>query len=132
MGRLLWRCDTAAEAAETTTVGGACKLEACGAEAKASPSMAGDILCFKSPNEVHIQARVSYGFCLVTKSLGNSVGINMGYYCAVLTLTNSIAITEDGAKGAAFLYSTGHHNPESSQVAGKRRSGTNAEVLESR
>ena len=58
-GRLLWRCDTAAEVIETATVGGACKLEACGAEAKVSPSMAGDILCFKSPNAAHIKAKVT-------------------------------------------------------------------------
>ena len=34
--------------------------------------------------------------------------------------------------GGAFLYRIGHHNPESSQVAGKRRSGTNDEILEGR
>ena len=99
MGRLLWRCDTVAEVAETATVGGACKLEACGAEVKASPSMSGDILCFKSSNAAHIEARVTYGFSLVAKSPGNRVGINMGYCYAVLILTNSIAIAADGAKG---------------------------------
>ena len=60
------------------TVGGACKLEACGAETKASPSMTGDVLCFKSPDAVHIEARGTYGFSLVAKSPGNKVGINMG------------------------------------------------------
>ena len=102
VGRLLWRCDTAAEAAETATVEGACKLEACGAEAKASPSMAGDTSFFRSPNAVHIEARVTYGFSLVGKSPGNGVGINMWYCCAVLILTNSIAIAADGAKGPPF------------------------------
>ena len=92
----------AAEAAEMTTVGGACKFEACGAETKASPSMTGDILCFKSPNAVHIEAKGTYGFSLVAKSPGNKVGINMGYCCAVLILTNSIAIAADGAKGPPF------------------------------
>ena len=92
----------AAEAAETATVGGACKLEACGAEAEASLSMAGDILCFKSPNVVHIEARETYGFSLVAKSPGNRVGINMGYCCAVRILTNLIAIAADGAEGPPF------------------------------
>ena len=41
------------------TVGGAWELEVRGAEAKAPPSMAGDILCFKSPNAVHIEAKVT-------------------------------------------------------------------------
>ena len=59
MGRLLWRCDAAAEVVEMATVGGACKLEAGGAKAKAPPSMAGDILCFKSPNAAYIEARVT-------------------------------------------------------------------------
>ena len=102
MGRLLWRCDTAAEAAGTATVGGTCGLEACGAEAKASPSMASDMLCFKSPNAVHIEAKETYGFSLVAKSPGKRVGINMGYCCAALILTNSIAIAADGAKRAPF------------------------------
>ena len=102
MGRLLWRCDRATEAAGTATVGGACKLKARGAEAKASPSMAGDVLCFRSPNAVHIEARETYGFSLVAKSPGNRVGINMGYCWAVLILTNSIAIAADGAKGPPF------------------------------
>ena len=43
-------------------VGGACKLEDCGAEAKAPPSMAGEVLCFRLANAVHIEARESYGF----------------------------------------------------------------------
>ena len=60
------------------TVGGAWKLEACGAEAKAPPSMVGEVMCFKSANAVHIEARESYGFSLVAKSLGNRVGINIG------------------------------------------------------
>ena len=84
------------------TVGGACKLEACGVEAKTSPSMTGGILCLKSPNAVHIEARVTYGFSLVAKSPGNRVRINMGYCCAVLILTNSIAIAAYGAKGPPF------------------------------
>ena len=62
-----------------STVGGACKLEACDAEAKAPPSMAGEVLCFKSANAVHIEARKSYGFSLVAKSPGKRVGINIGY-----------------------------------------------------
>ena len=32
------------------------------AEAKAPPSMAGEVLCFKSANIVHIEGRESYGF----------------------------------------------------------------------
>ena len=84
------------------TVRGACKLEACGAEAKAPPSMAGEVLCLKSPNAVHIEAIESYGFSLVVKSPGNRVGINIGYCCAVLILTNSTAISADGAKGPPF------------------------------
>ena len=84
------------------TVGGACKLEACGAEAKAPPSMAGEVLCFKPANAVHNKARESYGFSLVAKSRGSRVRINIGYCCAVLTLTNSIAISADGAKGPPF------------------------------
>ena len=84
------------------TVGGACKLEACGAEAKAPPSTAGEVLCFKSANAVHIEARKSYGLSLVAKSPGNRVGIKIGYCCAVLILTNSIAISADGAKEPPF------------------------------
>ena len=80
----------------------ACKLEACGAEAKAPPSMAGEVLCFKSANAVHIEARESYGFSLVAKSPWNRVGINIGYCCAVLIVTNSIAISADDAKGPPF------------------------------
>ena len=34
-------------------------LEACGAEAKAPPSMVGEVLCFESANAVHIEARES-------------------------------------------------------------------------
>ena len=102
MGRLLWRCDAATEAAGVATVGGACKLEACDAEAKAPPSMAGEVLCFKSANAVHIEARELYGFSLVAKSPGNRIGINIGYCCAVLILTNSFAISADGAKGPPF------------------------------
>ena len=64
--------------------------------------MAGDILCFKSPKAVHVEARVTYGFSLVDKSPGNRVGINIGYCCAVLIRTNSMAIAADGAKGPAF------------------------------
>ena len=61
------------------TDGGACKLEACRAEANAPPSMADEVLCLKSANAVHIEARESYGFSLVAKSPGNRVGINIGY-----------------------------------------------------
>ena len=85
------------------TVGGACKLEACSAEAKAPTSMAGDVLCFKSANAVHIEARESYGFSLVGKSLRNWVGINIGYCYAVFILANSIAISADDAKGSPFF-----------------------------
>ena len=64
--------------------------------------MAGDMLCFKSLKAVHIEARVTKGFSLVAKSPGNKVGINMGYCCAVLIRTNSMAIADDGAKGPPF------------------------------
>ena len=84
------------------TVGGVRKLEACGAEAKVPSSMAGEVLCFKSANAVHIEARESYGFSRVPKSPGNRVGISIGYCCAVLIRTNSIAISADGAKGPLF------------------------------
>ena len=84
------------------TIGGGCKLEACGAEVKAPPSMTGKVLCFKSATAVHMEARESYGFSLVSKSPGNRIGINIGYYCAVLILTNAIAISADGAKGPPF------------------------------
>ena len=43
MARLLWRCDAATEVAGVATVGGARKLEACGAEAKAPPSIVGEV-----------------------------------------------------------------------------------------
>ena len=55
----------------------------CAVEAKASPSMAGDVLCFKLANAAHIVAKESWGFSLVAKSPGNSVGINVGYCWAV-------------------------------------------------
>ena len=84
------------------TVGEACKLEACGAEAKAPPSMAGEVLCFQSANAVHIEARELYGFYRVAKSPGNRVGMSIGYCCAVLIRTNPIAISADGAKGPPF------------------------------
>ena len=84
------------------TVGGACKLEAWGAEAKAPPSMVGKVLCFKSANTAYVEARESYGFSQVAKSPGNRVDNNIGYCCAVLILTNSIAIFADGAKGPPF------------------------------
>ena len=84
------------------TVGRACKLEACGAEVKVPPSMAGEVLCFKSAKAVHIEARKSYGFSRVAKSSGNRVGISIGYCCAVLIRTNSIPISADGAKGPPF------------------------------
>ena len=102
MGRLLWRYDTATKTVGTATVVGVCKLEACGAEAKAPPSMAGDVLCFRSANAVHIEGREIYGFSLLAKSPGNRVGIKMGYCWAVLILTNSIAIAADGAKRPLF------------------------------
>ena len=60
-------------------VGGACKLEAYGAEAKASPSMAGEVLCFKLANVVHIEARELYGFSRVAKYSENRVGMSIGY-----------------------------------------------------
>ena len=84
------------------TVEEACKLEACGAEAKAPPSMAGEVLCFKLANAVHIEARESYGFSRVAKSLGNRVGMSIGYCGAVLIRINSIAISANGAKGPPF------------------------------
>ena len=64
--------------------------------------MVDEVLCFKSANAVHIEARESYSFSLVAKSPGNRVGINIGHCCAVLILTNSIAISADGAKGPSF------------------------------
>ena len=101
--RLLWRCDAATtEVAGVAIVGGACKLEACSAEAKAPPSMAGKVLCFKLANEVHIEARESYGFSRVARSPGNRVGMSIGYCCAVLIRTNSVAISADGAKEPPF------------------------------
>ena len=84
------------------TVGGACRLEACGAEAKAPLSIAGEVLCFKSSNAVYIEARESYGLSLVAKFPGNMVGLNIGSCYAVLILTNSVAISADGAKGPPF------------------------------
>ena len=80
-------------------VGGACKFEACGAEAKAPPSMAGEVLCFTLVNAAHIEVRESYGFSRVARSPGKKVGMSIGYCCAVLIRTNSIAISADGAKG---------------------------------
>ena len=84
------------------TVGGACKLEARGAEAKAPTSMAGEVLRFKLANAVHIVARESYGLSRVAKSSGNRVGMSIGYCCTILIRTNSIAISADGAKGPPF------------------------------
>ena len=83
-------------------VGGGYKLEACGAEAKAPPSMACEVLCLIFVNAVDIEARESYGFSLVARSPGNKVGMSIGYCCAVLIRTNSIAISADGAKGPPF------------------------------
>ena len=59
MARLLWRCGAATEVTGVAIVEGACKLEACGAEAKAPPSMAGEVLCLRLANSVHIEARES-------------------------------------------------------------------------
>ena len=98
----MWRCGTATEVAELATVGGAFTLEACGVEAKALPSMAGEVLCFKSANAVHIEAKETYGFSLVANSPGNRVGIKMGYCCAVLILNNSTIIAADGTKRPPF------------------------------
>ena len=64
--------------------------------------MAGDVLCFKSENAVHIEANEAYGFSLVARSPGNRVGINVGYCWAVRILTSSIAIVAEGAKGPPF------------------------------
>ena len=100
--RLLWRYDAATKVAGVATVGGVCKLEACGVEAKVPPSMAGEVLSFKSANAVHIEVREPYGFSQVAKSSGNMVGISKGYRCAVLIRTNSIPISADGAKGPPF------------------------------
>ena len=90
-------------------------------EAKAPPSMAGKVLCFKLANAVHIKARESYGFSRVARSPGNRVGMRIGYGCAVLNRTNSIAVSADGAKGPPF-----------STVLDtiKGRSGTNAKLLQ--
>ena len=64
--------------------------------------MAGDVLCFRSANAVHIKASEAYGFSLVALSPGNKVGINVGYCCAVCFLTNSMAIVAEGANGPTF------------------------------
>ena len=71
-------------------------------EANASPLMAGDVLCLRSANAVHIKASEAYGFSLVALSPGNKVGINVGYCCAVRILTNSMAIVAEGANGPPF------------------------------
>ena len=83
-------------------VGGARGLETCGAEATASSLMAGDLLCLRSTNAVHIKASEAYGCSLVALSPGNKVGINVGYCCAVRILTNSIAIVAEGDNGPPF------------------------------
>ena len=59
--------------------GGARGLDACSAEAKDSPLMAGDVLCLRSANAVHIKASDAYGLSLIALSPENKVGINMGY-----------------------------------------------------
>ena len=41
--RLLWRCGAATEVTGVAIVGGACKLEACGAEAKVPPYIVGEV-----------------------------------------------------------------------------------------
>ena len=64
--------------------------------------MAGDVLCLRSANAVHIKASEAYGCSLVALSPGNKVGINVGYCCAVRILTNSIAIVAEGANGPPF------------------------------
>ena len=42
--------------------------------------MAGDVLCLRSANVVHIKASEAYGFSLVAQKPGNKVGINVGYF----------------------------------------------------
>ena len=59
--------------------GGARGLDACSAEAKESPLMAGDVLCLRSANAIHIKASEAYGFSLVALSPGNKVSINVGH-----------------------------------------------------
>ena len=44
----------------------------------ASPSTAGEVLCFKWANTVHNVASESYGFSYVARLPGNKVGINIG------------------------------------------------------
>ena len=46
---------------------------------KASPLMAGEVLCLRSANAFHIKANEAYGFSLVALSPGKRVGINVGY-----------------------------------------------------
>lgn len=61
--------------------------------------MTGELQHLKSANVDYIEAKESYVFSLVAKPIENSVGINIGYCCAVLIHTNSIAIFAGGAWG---------------------------------
>ena len=65
----------------------------------ASPSTAGEVLCFKWADTVHNVASESYGFSCVARLPGNKVGINIGYYCAVRMRMISIAMSGEGASG---------------------------------
>ena len=64
--------------------------------------MAGDVLCLRSANAVHIKASEAYGCSLVALSPENKVGINVGYCCVVRILTSSMAIVAEGANGPPF------------------------------
>ena len=95
-------------------VGGACKLEACGAEAKAPPSMAGEVLCFRLANAVHIEAKESYGFSRVARSPGNN---RRHEHRALLRRPYPDQLYHHlggWCQGATLLYSTGYDNPEGS------------------
>ena len=113
-------------------VGGTCKLEACGAEAKAPPSIAGEVLCFRLANAVHIEAREPYGSSRVARSPWNKVGMSIGYCCTVLIRTNSIAISADGAEGPPFstVLATTTRRVRKYSVARNGRSGKNAKLLQ--
>ena len=77
------RCSGTIELAGVITVGGAWDLGPCDTGAKAPPSMAGEVLCFKFANAANIVANEAYGLSLVAKLSGNNVNISIEYYCAV-------------------------------------------------
>ena len=58
--------------------------------AKASPSMAGEVLCFKRSIKVHDVASELYGLSRVAKLPGNRVGINISNFFAVRIRKNEL------------------------------------------